>query len=91
MNIPIVMALNMFDELTSKGDKLDYEALGKMLGLPIVPTTASKGSGIKDVLQTIIDVYNNRKNLTKHIHINYGKDIENAIIPIKNLLKKTKT
>ncbi len=90
MNIPIVMALNMFDELTSKGDKLDYEALGKMLGLPIVPTTASKGSGIKDVLQTIIDVYNNRKNLTKHIHINYGKDIENAIIPIKKLIEEDK-
>ena len=57
MNIRIVMALNMFDEMTSKGDALDYEALGKMMGFPIVPTTAVKGIGISNVLETIIDVY----------------------------------
>lgn len=87
MNVRIVMALNMYDELKAKNDKLDYKALGTLLGMPIVPTTASKGRGISDVLQTIIDVYEERKNLSKHIHINYGKDIEDAIAPIKKLIE----
>ena len=90
MNIRIVMALNMFDEMTSKGDALDYEALGKMMGFPIVPTTAVKGIGISNVLETIIDVYEEKKNLNKHIHINYGRDIEDAIVPIKKKIEVNK-
>lgn len=90
MNVRIVMALNMFDEMTSKGDKLDYKSLGKMMGFPIVPTTAVKGIGITEVLETIIDVYEEKKNLNKHIHINYGRDIEEAIVPIKKKIELNK-
>ena len=90
MNVRLVMALNMYDEMTSKGDVFDYKALGKMMGFPIVPTTAVKGIGISDVLETIIDVYEEKKNLNKHIHINYGRDIEDAIIPIKKKIEINK-
>ncbi|MBR3915170.1 MAG: 50S ribosome-binding GTPase, partial [Bacteroidales bacterium] len=90
MNVRLVMALNMYDEMTAKGDRFDYKALGKMLGLPIVPTTAVKGIGIDDVLETIIDVYEEKKNLNKHIHINYGRDIEDAIVPIKRKIEVNK-
>lgn len=90
MNVRIVMALNMYDEMRAKGDSFDYMALGKMMGFPIVPTTAVRGIGITDVLETIIDVYEEKKNLSKHIHINYGRDIEEAIIPIKKLIEKNK-
>ncbi|MCQ2285821.1 MAG: ferrous iron transport protein B [Bacteroidales bacterium] len=88
MNVPMVMALNMYDELESKGDLFDHKAMGKMLGMPIVPTTASKGRGIPDVLQTLIDVFENHKNLTRHIHISYGTDIEDAILPIKEKISE---
>lgn len=90
MNIRMVMALNMFDEMESKGDKLDYKSLGNLMGLPIIPTTAVKGIGISDVLETIVDVYEEKKHLSKHIHINYGKDIENAIVPIKKKIEENK-
>lgn len=90
MNVRIVMALNMFDEMNAKGDALDYEALGKMMGFPIVPTTAVKGIGISNVLETIVDVYEEKKNLNKHIHINYGRDIEDAIVPIKKKIELNK-
>lgn len=90
MNVRIVMALNMFDEMKAKGDTLDYKALGKMMGFPIVPTTAVKGVGISDVLETIIDVFEEKKNLNKHIHINYGRDIEESIIPIKKKIELNK-
>ncbi|MBQ4355336.1 MAG: ferrous iron transport protein B [Bacteroidales bacterium] len=90
MNSPMVMALNMYDELQQKGDQFDYKELGRMLGLPIIPTTASKGTGIPEVLQAIIDVFEDHKNLTHHIHINYGTDIEDAIVPIKTKIAENK-
>lgn len=90
MNVRLVMALNMYDEMTAKGDIFDYKSLGKMLGLPIVPTTAVRGIGISDVLETIVDVYEEKKNLNKHIHINYGRDIEEAIVPIKKKIELNK-
>ncbi|MDD3527760.1 MAG: FeoB small GTPase domain-containing protein, partial [Bacteroidales bacterium] len=37
MDIKVVVALNMYDELSAKGDKFDFQALGKMLGIPFVP------------------------------------------------------
>ncbi|MBP8778011.1 MAG: 50S ribosome-binding GTPase, partial [Bacteroidaceae bacterium] len=40
MNVKVVIALNMFDELQTKGTKLNYKELGQMLGIPIVPTVA---------------------------------------------------
>ncbi|MBM6672248.1 ferrous iron transport protein B, partial [Phocaeicola coprophilus] len=38
MNLKIVGALNMFDEFESRGDKLDYNVLGELFGIPLVPT-----------------------------------------------------
>ncbi len=90
MNVRLIMALNMYDEMKAKGDSFDYQALGLMLGFPIVPTTAVKGIGISNVLETIVDVYEEKKNLNKHIHINYGRDIEDAIVPIKKKIELNK-
>ncbi|MBO4740930.1 MAG: ferrous iron transport protein B [Bacteroidales bacterium] len=90
MNTPMIMALNMFDEFSAKGDKFDYKTLSTMLGFPIVPTTASRGTGIPEVLQAIIDVFENKKDITHHIHINYGNDIENAIASIKKEIEENK-
>lgn len=89
MNVRMVMALNMYDELNDRGDKFDYKSLSEMLGFPIIPTTASKGTGISEVLQTIINVYENEAKLTRHIHVNYGLDIEDQISKVKQLISST--
>ena len=68
MNLPMVMALNMFDELEHNHDKLDVKMLSRMLGFPIVPTVSSKGAGIEDVMKNIVDVYENMEQNTKHPH-----------------------
>lgn len=83
MNIRVVMALNMYDELTREGAQLDYNYLGHLLGIPIVPTTASKGIGITDVLDKIIEVFEDHAKEARHVHINYGQEIEDAISRIK--------
>ena len=90
MNIKVVIALNMSDELEKKGDILDYVALGKMIGIPIIPTIASKGKGINDLFDKIIEVYEDKDSIVRHIHINYGNTIENAIAKIQPLIKQNK-
>jgi ferrous iron transport protein B len=79
MDITVVAALNMFDELKQKGDRFDYEKFGQMVGIPFVPTIGSRGKGIKKLLRKIIDVYEHREETVRHIHINYGTAIERAI------------
>ena len=88
MNIRVIMALNMYDEHEEKGAKLDYDTLGKMLGIPMVPTVAKKGRGINDLFDKIIDVYEGKDPTVRHIHIEYGKLIEQAIVDIQKLIRK---
>jgi ferrous iron transport protein B len=88
MNIKVVIALNMFDELEKKGDKFDYETLGKMIGIPIVPTIAAKGKGIDELLSKIIEIYEDKEPIFRHIHINYGTAINDALTKIKDEIKK---
>ncbi|MCE5332058.1 MAG: ferrous iron transport protein B [Bacteroidales bacterium] len=83
MNIKVVIALNMFDELENKRVKFDYDGLGEMIGIPIIPTIASKGKGIDDLFTKLIEVYEDRDPSVRHIHINYGPSIEKAINDIQ--------
>lgn len=88
MNIKVVIALNMYDELEEKSAKLDFEHLGEMMGIPMVPTVASKGKGLKELFDRIIMVYEERDPIVRHIHINYGQEIEKSIRTIQLQLKK---
>ena len=87
MGVQIVIALNMYDELEKKGDILDYISLGKLLGVPVIPTVSSRGRGIKDLFDKIIEVYEVREPVVRHIHINYGTEIENSICAIQSKIK----
>ncbi len=87
MDIKVVLALNMFDELERREDQLDKDMLGQLLGIPIVPTVGSKGKGIKELLQKIIDVFNDSDSLHRHIHLNFGDEVETSINKIQSLIK----
>ncbi len=87
MGVQLVIALNMHDELKKKGDILDHISLGKLLGVPIVPTVSSRGKGITRLFNKIIEVYENREPIVRHIHINYGTEIENSICSIQAKIK----
>ena len=91
MNPRIVMALNMFDELQKSGDKLDYESLSRMLGFPIVPVIARTGQGIEDVLEQLVEVYTDTDGASKHIHINYGDNVERCISRVKRLVEENES
>ena len=79
INPRMVVALNMFDELHASGATLDYENLGRMLGVPMVPVEARNNRGIDTLLDTVIDVYENRDERVRHIHINMGLVIEEGL------------
>lgn len=87
MGVQIVIALNMYDELEKEGDILDHKALGELLGIPVVPTISSKGKGIRELFEKIIAVYESREPVVRHIHINYGTEIENSIQAIQSKIK----
>lgn len=87
MDIKVVIALNMFDELEKKGDVFDYESLGRMIGIPMVPTVGFKGKGITELFDTVIEVYHDRHPYVRHIHINYGKQLEKSISYIQDPIK----
>ena len=86
MDIKVIIALNMYDELLEKNIKFDYQHLGEMIGIPIIPTTANKGIGIEDLLDKSIEVYEDADPVVRHIHINYGVMIERAIRNIQKEL-----
>ncbi len=88
MNIKVVIALNMADELEKTGARLDTEAFGKLTGIPVIPTIASKGKGIKALFSKVIDVYEEREPIVRHIHIHYGTNIEAAIKTIQPLIRQ---
>ena len=134
MNLRTVVALNMYDELEASGDRLDYDGLGKLLGIPFVPTVARKRQGLDDLLTMAIRLYEGSDVLdaegmlidpaqhdpllddyhhaadvphrhtagaqladlegdgqgvyetVRHIHINYGEQLEQSIGRLKPLL-----
>ena len=79
MNIPVVIALNMWDELEKSGDHLDVEMMSRLLGARMVPMTAFNGHGVKDVLQAAMDAIDESEQTTLHHNVNYGTLIENSL------------
>lgn len=90
MDIKVVIALNMHDDLVAGGAKLDCEKLGELLGIPIIPTISSKGEGMDELFDEIIEVYEDRNPVVRHIHINYGEELEKSIKVIRKEIKKDK-
>lgn len=51
--LPVILALNMMDELKAAGMELDIETLRKRLGIPVVATVATTGEGVKELKEEI--------------------------------------
>jgi ferrous iron transport protein B len=90
MDATAVIALNMYDELEQSGAKFDYKKLGEMIGYPVVPTVAKSGKGIPELFDEVIEVYERRSQVARHVHINYGEEIETGIKHVKKILKEEK-
>ncbi len=91
MDTSMVIALNMYDELRQRGDSLDYDSLGRMIGVPMVPVVSKTGEGIDRLFDTVIAVYEGHNDTVRHIHVNLGNDLEAAIRQLVDMIKSTPT
>lgn len=66
----MICALNMFDEFETRGDKLDYQKLGQLFGVPMVPTVFKTGKGVELLFHMIINMYEGVDFLDKDGNIN---------------------
>ena len=89
MNVPTVVALNMYDELEKNNAKLNFKMLGDMLGIPFVPTIGSKKVGINNLLLSIIKTFETPPERT--IVVKNFKPIERIISDVLPELDITKT
>lgn len=90
MDIKMVVALNMYDELERKKDEFDYQLFSRMIGSAVVPTQANKKIGITELLDAAIEGYEGTNPISRHVHINYGGIIEKSLAVLTTKIKESK-
>ena len=90
MHLRVVCALNMYDELELRGDKLNVDKLSSLLGMPMVPTSFKTGRGLDQLLSEVIHIFESREGhdqYYRHFHIKHDHEIEDGINNIQKYLK----
>ncbi len=70
MNLRMVCALNMYDETERRGDHIDYNRLGQLFGVPMIPTVFKTGRGVDLLFHIIINIYEGNDFVDKDGNIN---------------------
>jgi ferrous iron transport protein B len=83
LEVPIVVALNQMDFAAKKGLHIDTEKLSEVLGAKVVPTVAITGTGITELLSTVVEEAPKKK---KPVKIVYGREIEEHVFAIETLV-----
>jgi len=86
MEIPLVICLNQVDVAKSKGLTIDVRKLEAALGIPIVPTVATRGKGIHELTKTAIKIARKTES-TSRITIKYGEEVETRIERLAQLIE----
>lgn len=90
MGARCIFVLNMADMAEKMGLNINADVLGTLLGGPVIFTVGHRGIGVKRILDHVVDVYEEREAKTRHIHVPYGKEIEDEIVKIQTKLRKYK-
>ena len=77
IGVPIVVAINMMDVVRKKGGKIYIEKLSKILGIKVVEISALKNLGIDNLINTTIQVANNKTSPPKFMK--YNSNVENTL------------
>lgn len=87
LNPKVLVCLNLIDEAKKKNIEINIEKLKKLLGVPVVVTSARNGEGIKNLKENL-EVYTKESKIEKPFKIDYGEDIERKVNFISKLLYK---
>ncbi|MCS7061194.1 MAG: ferrous iron transport protein B [Anaerolineae bacterium] len=80
MGRPMALALNMMDEAEARGLRIDHQALSARMGVPVLPTVATRGAGIKELTHSLIHV------TPPHFEMRYPEPIEQALQELCSVL-----
>ncbi|RLG43937.1 MAG: ferrous iron transport protein B, partial [Thermoproteota archaeon] len=86
LEAPMVLALNQMDMAKKMGVEIDVKRLSERLGVPVVPMVAVKGLGIKELLDSIVDVYEGRVRL-KPLKVRYGREVEKYVEKLRGMVE----
>jgi len=87
LEVPIVLAMNMSDMAESKGFRIDYTELSRLLGKPVVPTVGNKKKGMEDLLDAVVGLHEGRIK-TARMPVDYGEEVKAELEKISGLLNK---
>ena len=92
LGVPVVIAINMMDDVENKGDKIDCNGLGKALGAKIVPIVARKNENLYELLSVCEKILTSNKNNKNNNYVNYNleynSETKTAISDIHNILSR---
>jgi ferrous iron transport protein B len=86
LGVKLVVALNMVDLAQSRGQMINHEQLSLLMGVPFIPTVGTKGRGTRELLEAIVKVAEDRESIARHIHINYGRELEEEITKLQRVI-----
>jgi len=87
LGVKLVFTLNMIDVAQSRGQIIDHEQLAVLMGVPCIPTVGSKNEGTRELLEAIVRVAEDRESITRHIHIDYGRELEAEIATVQGSIR----
>jgi ferrous iron transport protein B len=83
LDYPMIIALNMIDMAKKKGVEIDVKKMEELLGVPVIPTIATRGQGIKEMLEAALQTLGKRPSVTP---IKWSRDVEQRVEELANLL-----
>lgn len=89
IGIPTIIALNMIDIVEKRGDVIDKEKLSNALGCPVIETSALKGKGLNELIESIIKLVDNNKNQFSYINENkfkFSDKLEESLDGIEKII-----
>jgi len=87
LGFPVVVDLNLIDQAAKTGLKTDHEKLSELLGVPVVPTVAVCGEGIKELIQKAVDLVQGKVKQASP-KIVYGGDVEQAVQQLEEAINR---
>ena len=88
LGVPVIIALNMIDVAENRGIKIDYAKLGELMRAPVVPIVARSGTGVEQLLDTVVQVSQDRRKEWRPLHLSYGDDLDQVLEDMKPIIEK---
>lgn len=87
-NIPMVIALNMYDEFLKSKSSLDINLLSQLLGAPIVPTIAKQGVGKEELFAAVVEVHHKTNKVSRSVPMPYPFEVTNRIKELSKVIEQ---